>query len=48
MVEKMEGRNKRKEREREREQSKARGKHLGTKGSQGEGPRLGLREGEQN
>ena len=31
------------EREREKEQSKARGKHLGTKGSQGEGPRLGPR-----
>ena len=35
------------ERERERErESKARGKHLGTEGSQREGPRLGLREDE--
>ena len=33
-------------RERERERERERDKHLGTEGSQGEGPRLGLREGE--
>ena len=35
----------RRERERKRER-RERDKHLGTEGSQGEGPRLGLREGE--
>ena len=34
------------ETKRERERERERDKHLGTEGSQGEGPRLGLREGE--
>ena len=35
-------------RERERERERERAKHLGTEGSQREGPRLGLREDEPN